>query len=97
MEIAHGWKDVMSRVPDHPWTPGEPIPDGARYPKKYTTDDIHLITEECLRGHRKGFEVLIEEWGTSGRKRPTVQDLVYLLQRAKLYRAMDYITVSVMK
>lgn len=53
--------------------------------------------EECARDRREGFEVLLEEWGTSGRQRPTVQDLVALLQINKLYRAMDYLTVTVMQ
>lgn len=54
------------------------------------------MSDECARDRREGFEVLIEEWGTSGKKRPTVGDLVALLQLAKLYRAMDYLTVTVL-
>lgn len=55
-----------------------------------------LVSEECARDRREGFEVLVEEWGTSGRKRPTVGDLVAILQVAKLYRAMDYLTITVL-
>ncbi|KAG7171815.1 Interleukin-1 receptor-associated kinase 4-like [Homarus americanus] len=55
-----------------------------------------LISEECGRDRREGFEVLLEEWGTSGRCRPTVQDLVSLLRLTKLYRAMDYLTMDVL-
>ncbi|KAG0725174.1 hypothetical protein GWK47_039109 [Chionoecetes opilio] len=55
-----------------------------------------LVSEECGRDRREGFEVLVEEWGTSGRKRPTVGDLVAILQVAKLYRAMDYLTITVL-
>lgn len=55
-----------------------------------------MVSEECARDRREGFEVLVDEWGTSGRKRPMVGDLVAILQLAKLYRAMDYLTVTVL-
>lgn len=55
-----------------------------------------LVSEECARDRREGFEVLVEEWGTSGKKRPTMGDLVAILQVAKLYRAVDYLTVTVL-
>lgn len=55
-----------------------------------------MVSEECARDKREGFEVLMEEWGTSGRKRPTIGDLIAILQLAKLYRAMDYLTVTVL-
>lgn len=96
LEVTHGWREVMGRVPGHPWTPGMPLPEGEQYHRKYSSDDILLVSEECARDRREGFEVLVEEWGTSGRKRPTVGDLVALLQLAKLYRAMDYLTVNVL-
>lgn len=96
LEVTHGWREVMGRVPHAPWTPGDPIPEDVHYPLKYTSDDIHLISEECARDRREGFEVLLEEWGTSGKRRPTVRDLVALLQLSKLYRAMDYLTINVL-
>ncbi|XP_069997408.1 uncharacterized protein [Penaeus vannamei] len=96
LEVTHGWREIMGRVPSMPWVPGEPIPEGLHYPRKYTSDDIQLVAEECARDRREGFEVLLEEWGTSGRKRPTLQDLVNLLEQAKLYRAVDYLTVKVL-
>nr|XP_053645802.1 interleukin-1 receptor-associated kinase 4-like isoform X1 [Cherax quadricarinatus]XP_053645803.1 interleukin-1 receptor-associated kinase 4-like isoform X1 [Cherax quadricarinatus] len=96
LEVTHGWREVMGRVPSSPWQPGSPIPQDLHYPKKYSSDDIHLISEECVRDRREGFEVLLEEWGTSGRQRPTVQDLLELLRLAKLYRAMDYLTINVL-
>lgn len=96
LEVTHGWREVMGRVPGCPWIPGMPLPEEEHYPRKYSSDDIHLVSEECARDRREGFEVLVEEWGTSGRKRPTVGDLVAILQVAKLYRAMDYLTITVL-
>ncbi|KAK3866155.1 hypothetical protein Pcinc_028293 [Petrolisthes cinctipes] len=97
LEVTHGWREVMGRVPGPPWTPGHPLPQDQHYPRKYSSDDITLVSEECNRDRREGFQVLMEEWGTSGRQRPTVADLLAILQLSKLYRAMDYLTVNVMK
>ncbi|XP_045613589.1 interleukin-1 receptor-associated kinase 4 [Procambarus clarkii] len=96
LEVTHGWREVMGRVPSSPWMPGDPIPQDLHYPRKYSSDDILLISEECARDRREGFEALLEEWGTSGRRRPTVHDLLELLRLAKLYRALDYLTVNVL-
>lgn len=65
-------------------------------PALYGVPD-RLVSEECSRDRREGFQVLMEEWGTSGRQRPTVADLLAILQISKLYRAMDYLTVNVLK
>lgn len=40
LEVTHGWREVMGRVPGHPWTPGMPLPEGEHYPRKYSSDDI---------------------------------------------------------
>ena len=37
------------------------------------------------------FEVLVEEWGTSGRIRPTIGHLLNLLDKAQLLSAVVYI------
>jgi hypothetical protein len=36
-------------------------------------------------------EVLLDEWGTSGRRRPTVGHLLKLLQLCESYEAADYL------
>ena len=40
LEVTHGWREVMSRVPGHPWGPGMPFPMEEHYPRKYSSDDI---------------------------------------------------------
>lgn len=42
-------------------------------------------------------EILLDEWGTSGRKRPTLEFLLDLLLKANLFRAADYILVDILK
>lgn len=40
---------------------------------------------------------LLSDWGTHGRKRPTVGDLIDLMSQRELYRAADYLSVEVLK
>lgn len=42
-------------------------------------------------------EIFLEEWGCSGRKRPTLADLLQLLIEAELYRAADYVAVDLLQ
>lgn len=41
--------------------------------------------------------MLLEEWGTSGRKRATVNDLLELLIRVELYRAADFVAKDILQ
>lgn len=41
--------------------------------------------------------ILFEEWGTSGRKRATVSDLLELLKKVQLYRAADFVAMDILK
>ncbi|XP_076033817.1 interleukin-1 receptor-associated kinase 4-like isoform X2 [Oratosquilla oratoria] len=97
LELQRGWREVMGRIPAQPWVPGQPLPTDQHYIKRYLPSDIFLVEDECNKRGRCGFEVLLEEWGTSGRIRATLNDLLNILDQAKLYRAMDYITVHVLK
>lgn len=55
------------------------------------TSKHRMITEESkLRKHSPTM-LLLEEWGTSGRKRATVNDLFDLLVNVELYQAADFV------
>lgn len=41
--------------------------------------------------------ILLDEWGTSGHVRPTVDHLFTLLMRLELYRAADFVAVQMLK
>ncbi|RXG56541.1 Interleukin-1 receptor-associated kinase 4 [Armadillidium vulgare] len=90
LQVDHSWKDVMCLIPDNPWVPGQDLPSG-NFSQKYSSEQISLVADECVRSGRTGFEVLIEEWGTSGFIRPKVMDLIKLLKQAGLERAADYL------
>lgn len=41
--------------------------------------------------------IFLEEWGTMGRKRPTLGLLLDLLMKAELFRAADYLAREILK
>lgn len=55
-----------------------------------------LIENESERSHRSCTEILLDEWGTSGRIRPALGHLLYLLIKAEVFRAADYIAVELL-
>lgn len=42
-------------------------------------------------------EIFLEEWGTSGKIRPNLKNLMELLYNAKLTRAADYVASKILK
>ena len=46
--------------------------------KKNTTGDVNMIEQHSKQTGKQGMDILLEEWGTSGRVRPTVLDLFLL-------------------
>lgn len=42
-------------------------------------------------------QILFDEWGTSGRIRPTLGHLMQLLVQSNLYRAADFLAVEILK
>lgn len=55
-----------------------------------------LIKKESETQRRSPTSILFEEWGTSGRKRPTVKDLLEILIKIESYRAADYVAVNIL-
>lgn len=46
--------------------------------------------------HRSPTTILLDEWGTSGRRRATVSDLLDLLVKVHLYRAADFVATDIL-
>lgn len=46
--------------------------------------------------HRSPTTILLDEWGTSGRKRATVSDLLDLLVKVQLFRAADFVATDIL-
>ncbi|KAG6456574.1 hypothetical protein O3G_MSEX009801 [Manduca sexta] len=81
LEIDNGWQKVMAFIPK------DPLSD--HFEQKYTIEHMRLIQEHAKETHRKCAEVLFDEWGTSGRIRPTIETLKQVLIKAEIFRAAD--------
>lgn len=58
---------------------------------------FRLIESASLKTGSACSEILLDEWGTSGRIRPTLGHLLHLLEKLELYRAADFVAVSLLK
>lgn len=54
------------------------------------------MERESKERRRSATEILIEEWGTSGRIRPKLHNLRDLLVQVELFRAADYVAVDLL-
>lgn len=64
---------------------------------KLLSSYFRIIEEEARRRQKPAFDILIDEWGTSGKKRPDIKLLLELLKEAELYSAADYLSVEILK
>lgn len=82
------WRELMMAIPKHL--------DGVETAmRKYTRDHIRMV--ENASGTKLAGHILFEEWGTSGRERPTVGHLLDLLTKTSLYRAADYVAIHILQ
>ena len=56
-----------------------------------------LIESAGEKQSRSCTEILLDEWGTSGKIRPNVNTLLQVLMKAQLYRAAEYVSVEMLK
>ncbi|KAK3921185.1 Interleukin-1 receptor-associated kinase 4 [Frankliniella fusca] len=90
LDSGSAWKQVMALVRRIPT-------DSLPCPIKYTTRHIKMIEDAGEKQKRSCAEIFLEEWGCSGRKRPTLADLLNLLKEAELYKAADYVAIKLLK
>ena len=81
LSIEDQWKTVMAHV--------KMSPDDQS--NKYSSDHVNIIDKHSKQTGKPGMEILLDEWETSGRIRPTVEDLFRLCESLVLFRAYDYI------
>ncbi|XP_055851759.1 protein Tube [Episyrphus balteatus] len=90
LDLNDSWKKLMRIIPKNPFSN---LPqDITTY--KYNLDDERLIEKATKNQNRMGAEILFVEWGTSGRRRPTLGVLLELLARAQLFRAADLVAIK---
>ncbi|OWR47561.1 putative serine-threonine protein kinase plant-type [Danaus plexippus plexippus] len=83
LEIDNDWKRVMSIIPKEL--------NSDYFEPKYNNEHIRLIEEEAKASNQKCTEILIDEWATSGRIRPTLDTFKNILIKAQIFRAADAI------
>lgn len=88
LECGESWKQLMAIIP---------VECAEGNPPKYTSEHVKTIENAGTVQKRWCSEILLEEWGTSGRKRPNLSILLKLLTKADLYRAADYVAVELLK
>ncbi|XP_077296992.1 uncharacterized protein LOC143918798 [Arctopsyche grandis] len=93
LEEAQAWKLLMAYIP----VDLDVKPDNdTNFIPKYTSEHISLIETEGSKQNRYCAEILFDEWGTSGKNRPTLIHLFKLLKQAQLYRAADIISINLL-
>ncbi|XP_046675588.1 proline-rich receptor-like protein kinase PERK9 [Homalodisca vitripennis] len=88
LDCGDDWKQLMSVIP---------VACKEGNPPKYTVEHMKLIETAGMCQKRPYSEILLEEWGTSGKCRPTVSVLLQCLLKAELYRAADFVAVQLLK
>jgi len=63
---------------------------------KYKNEHIDLVERHGLTSRKLPAEILLDEWATSGRVRPTVETLYDLLLECQFYRAADYVAKEIL-
>ncbi|CAH1646987.1 unnamed protein product [Spodoptera littoralis] len=85
LEINKDWQKVV------PLIPKDLTADN--FERKYNYEHMRLMEKHAEDTNRKFAEVLFDEWGTSGRVRPTLETLMMILYKAEIFRAVDEISL----
>ncbi|XP_041970897.1 interleukin-1 receptor-associated kinase 4-like [Aricia agestis] len=83
LEVDNDWKRLMSLVPKNI--------ESLHFEPKYNSEHIRLIEDHAKSTNQKCTEIMFDEWGTSGRVRPTLNTLKRIVIQAQMFRAADEI------
>lgn len=97
LEDAESWKRLMAIIPKSLQENTYECDIKIGNLPKYNSEHFRLIENGSLKFRRLCTDILLEEWGTSGRVLPTLGHLLHLLVKAELFRAADYIAVELLK
>ncbi|XP_076294587.1 interleukin 1 receptor associated kinase 4 tube isoform X2 [Lasioglossum baleicum] len=87
LSISDSWKKLMAIVPKT---------EHCDFPK-FNSEHFCMIEQSAREQGRNAAEIFLSEWGTMGRKRPTLRILLKLLAKAELFRAADYVAGTILK
>jgi len=81
---SESWRLFMSCIPR---SRNDPSP-------KYTVSDINTIESAQTQVGKNAVDILLDEWGTSGKKRPTIQDLANVLRSDETFNRALYMIAT---
>ncbi|KAF5292636.1 hypothetical protein FQA39_LY13969 [Lamprigera yunnana] len=96
LEYNESWKKLMDKIPKVLEKDRYECPLHKNNLRKYRSEHFRLIENASLKSGRACTEILFDEWGTSGRVRPALGHLLYLLTSVELFRAADFIAVNLL-
>lgn len=88
LECGEAWKQLMAVIP---------VECVEGNPPKYTGEHMKIIENTGAVQKRPCSEILLDEWGTSSKRRPKLSTLMKFLTKAELYRAAEYVAVELLK
>ncbi|CAG9815637.1 unnamed protein product [Phaedon cochleariae] len=97
LENNEYWKDLMKIIPKNLDSNNFKCDISVHNQHKYHSEHFRLIENHSVKSRRTCTEILFDEWGTSGRIRPTLGHLLHLLVKAKLFKAADYVAVEILR
>ncbi|XP_034944043.1 uncharacterized protein tub [Chelonus insularis] len=83
----YSWKILMGIIPKSE-SDSSPM---------FNSEHVGMIECAAAKQHRCPAEIFLDEWGTWGRKRPTVNSVINLSIKAQLFRTADYLAVEILK
>lgn len=86
LNVSDSWKQLMAIIPQ----------DDTNAPR-FNSEHISIIDQVVEKHRENGAKILLEEWSTMGRLRPTLGTLLNLLIKAELFRAADYVAGEILK
>lgn len=87
LNISDSWKKLMAIVPK----------EGDRNLPKFNAEHFSMIEQAAQQQRRSAAEIFLTEWGTMGKRRPTLRVLLDLLVKAELFRAADYLAGDILQ
>ncbi|KAF5278784.1 hypothetical protein FQR65_LT15512 [Abscondita terminalis] len=97
LDYNESWKRLMDRIPKTLEKDNHECLLHKNNLRKYRTEHFKLIEHASKTTGRSCTEILFDEWGTSGRIRPTLGHLLYLLTTVQLFRAADFVAVNLLR
>lgn len=85
LNVSDSWKKLMAM-----------IPQSGTNTMRFNSEHVNIVEQMARKYNHNAAEILLDEWSTMGRERPTLQILLDLLIKAELFRAADYVASEIL-